>query len=40
MYLDIENEITMYLYKIENILHFAKERGLLVAMDSNARSNT
>jgi hypothetical protein len=38
IYLDINNEITMDLYKIENILQFAKGRGLLVAMDSNARS--
>jgi len=38
IYLDIENEITMDLYKIENILKFVKGRGLLVAMDSNARS--
>ena len=40
VYLDIENEITMDLYKIENILQFAKDGGLLVAMDSNARSKT
>ena len=40
IYLDIENEITMDLYKIENILQFAKGRGLIVAMDSNARSKT
>jgi hypothetical protein len=30
----------MDVYKIENILQFAKGRGLLVAMDSNARSKT
>lgn len=38
IYLDIENKITMDLNKIENILHFAKGRGLLMDMDSNARS--
>ena len=36
IYLEIQNEITMELYKIENIFQFAKGRGLLVAMDSNA----
>jgi hypothetical protein len=40
LYLDINNEITMDLYKIENILQFANRRGLLVAMDSNARSKS
>jgi hypothetical protein len=40
IYLDIGNEITMDLYKIENILQFAKGRGLLLAMDSNERSKT
>jgi hypothetical protein len=40
IYLDAENEITGDLNKIENIKHFAKGRGLLVAMDSNARSKT
>jgi len=40
IYLDIENEIAVDLNKIENILRFAKGRGLLVAMDSNARSKT
>ena len=40
LYLDIENEITLDLYKIENILQFAKGRRLLVAMDSNTRSKT
>ena len=40
IYLDIGSEITMDLCKIENILQFAKRRGLLVAMDSNARSKT
>jgi hypothetical protein len=30
----------MDLYKIENILQFAKGRGLLVAMDTNVRSKT
>jgi hypothetical protein len=39
-YLDIENEITEDLNKTENILHFAKGRGLLVEIDSNARSKT
>jgi sugar/nucleoside kinase (ribokinase family) len=40
MYLDINNEITMDLYKMENILQLAKGRGILVVMDSNARSKT
>jgi hypothetical protein len=40
MYLDIKNEITEDLHKIENIQRLAKGRGLLVAMDSNARSKT
>jgi len=40
IYLDAGNEISMDLNKIENILWFAKGRGLLVAMDSNARSKT
>jgi hypothetical protein len=40
IYLDIGNEITTDLNKIENILQFAKGKGLLMAMDSNARSKT
>ena len=40
IYLDIGNEITMDLNKIENILQFAKGRGLIVSMDSNATSKT
>jgi hypothetical protein len=40
LYLDINNEITMDIYKIENILQFAKGRGLFVAMDRNVRSKT
>ena len=40
IYLDIRNEITRDLSKIENILQFARGRGLLVAVDSNARSKT
>jgi sugar/nucleoside kinase (ribokinase family) len=40
IYLDAENEISRDLNKIENIIQFAKGRGLLVAMDSNARSKT
>ena len=36
--LDIKNEISEDLCKIENIQRLAKGRGLLVAMDSNARS--
>jgi hypothetical protein len=38
IYLGTENEITMDLYKIENVLQFANGRGLVVAIDSNARS--
>jgi len=37
IYLEIENEITMDIYTIENILQFAKGRGLLVALESNSR---
>jgi hypothetical protein len=37
IYLDIANETTTDRYKTENILQFAKGRGLVVAMDSNAR---
>jgi len=40
IYLDIDNEISTDLNKLENILRFAKGRGLLVAMDSNASSKT
>jgi len=40
IYLDIKNEISSDLHKIENIQRLAKRRGLLVAMDSNARSTT
>ena len=38
IYVDIANETTTDRYKTENILQFAKGRGLVVAMDSNARS--
>jgi hypothetical protein len=38
IYLDIKKEITSELHKIENIQLLANGRGLLVAMDSNARS--
>ena len=37
IYLDIKNEISEDLHKIEKIQQLAKGRGLLVAMDSNAR---
>jgi len=40
MYLDIKSEITEDLHNIENTQRLAKGRGLLVAMDSNARSKT
>ena len=40
IYLDIKNEISSDLHKIENIQRLAKGRGLLVVMDSNARSTT
>ena len=40
IYLDIKNEISSDLHKIENIQRLAKCRGLLVDMDSNARSAT
>ena len=40
IYLDIENEISVDIHKIENILLYTKGRGLFVAMDSNARSKT
>jgi len=40
IYLDIKNEISSDLRKIENIQRLAEVRGLLVAMDSNARSTT
>jgi len=36
IYLDIKNEISSDLHKIENI----QRRGLILAMDSNARSTT
>jgi hypothetical protein len=38
IYLDIKREITSDIHKIENIQRLANGRGLLVAMDSNARS--
>ena len=40
IYLDINNDISEDLNKIENIQRLAKGQGLLVAMDSNARSKT
>jgi len=40
IYLDADNEISTDLKKLENMLRLAKGRGLLVAMDSNARSKT
>jgi hypothetical protein len=40
IYPDVDNEISTDLNKPENILRFAKGRGLLVAMDRNARSKT
>jgi hypothetical protein len=40
IYLDADNEISTDLNKLENIMRFAKGRGLLVAIDSNARSKT
>jgi hypothetical protein len=39
IYLDIGKDITEDLNKINNILQLAKGKGLLVAIDSNARSN-
>jgi hypothetical protein len=38
IYLDIKKEMTSDLHKIENIQRLANGQGLLVAMDSNARS--
>jgi hypothetical protein len=40
IYLEIKNEISEDLHKIENIQWLAKGRGLLVTMDSNVRSKT
>jgi hypothetical protein len=40
IYLDTGKDITKDLNKIKNILQFAKGKGLLVAIDSNARSRT
>ena len=40
MYLDIEIDINTYLDKIDEITSFTKAAGLLIAMDSNARSKT
>jgi hypothetical protein len=40
IYLDIKNEMASDLHKIENIQRLAKGLGLLVAMDSNARSTS
>jgi polysaccharide deacetylase 2 family uncharacterized protein YibQ len=37
IYLDIKNEISEDLRKMENTQRLAKGRGILVAMDSNAR---
>ena len=39
-YLDIKKEMASDLHKIENIQRLANGRGLLMAMDSNARSTT
>ena len=38
MYLDIERDINVDLAKMDNILSFTRGDGLLIAMDSNARS--
>jgi len=40
IYLDIGSEISSDLHRIENIQRLANTRGILVAMDSNARSTT
>lgn len=40
MYLDITEDINIDLRKIDNVLSFIKVAGLLIAMDSNARSST
>lgn len=40
MYLDISRHIDDDLIKIEAIIHHAKGAGILIAMDSNARSTT
>ena len=40
IYMDSKKEIASDLHKIENIQRLAKDQGLIVAMDSNARSTT
>jgi len=40
IYLNNGKDITENFNKIKNILQFAKGKGLLVAIDSNARSKT
>ena len=40
IYLDIENDINADLHKIEEIVKLANGKGLILAMDSNARSKT
>jgi hypothetical protein len=40
IYMDIKKEMASDLHKIENIQQLAKDQGLLVAMDSNARLTT
>jgi len=40
LYLDIGKDITEDFNKIKNVLQFAKGKGLLVTIDSNARSKT
>jgi hypothetical protein len=38
IYLDITNDMSIDLIKILNILEFSKGKGLLMAINSNARS--
>ena len=40
IYLDINNDINKDLYKLQAIVHHANRMGLILAMDSNARSHT
>jgi hypothetical protein len=40
IYLDIRNEISSELHRLEDIQRLANTRGLLVAIDSNVRSTT
>jgi hypothetical protein len=40
MYLNIESPIQVDLNKMQTIITFAKERGIIFAIDSNARSAT